>query len=65
MFKNQEWIINALLVLAWAYVAFYMIPSALYLFIKTGGFWCTNMKNMYGMNTMLKGFSYAEYAMDA
>ena len=38
MFKDQEWIINALLVVAWAYVALYMSPSALYLFIKTGGF---------------------------
>jgi hypothetical protein len=38
MFKDQEWIINAILVVAWAYIAFYVCPQAIYLFTKTGGF---------------------------
>jgi len=38
MFKDQEWIINAILVVAWAYIALYVFPQAIYLFIKTGGF---------------------------
>lgn len=38
MFIKHDWLVNALLVVAWAYIAFFMFPQALYLFIKTGGF---------------------------
>jgi hypothetical protein len=38
MFNEKEWLVNAILVVAWAYIAFFMFPQALYLFIQTGGF---------------------------
>jgi len=38
MFIKHDWLVNALLVVAWAYIAFYVFPQAIYLFIKTGGF---------------------------
>lgn len=34
MFPRHSFLFNCLLVVAWAYVAFYVFPSALYLFIK-------------------------------
>jgi hypothetical protein len=34
MFPRFEWLFNALLVICWAYVAFYVFPSAVYFLIK-------------------------------
>jgi hypothetical protein len=33
MFPRFEWLFNALLVIGWAYVAFYVFPSAVYFLI--------------------------------
>ena len=33
-----EWILNALLAMAWGYIAMYVFPSAMFLFIQTGRF---------------------------
>lgn len=38
MFTKHNWLFNTILVIAWAYIAFYVCPQAIYLFIKTGGF---------------------------
>jgi hypothetical protein len=38
MLPKHNWLFNTLLVVAWAYIAFYIYPQAIYLFTKTGGF---------------------------
>ena len=38
MFDKHDWIVNAILVVAWAYIALYLCPHAVFLFTKTGGF---------------------------